>query len=149
MIFRIIYLSTAVKEFDESEIEELLRVARRNNQQNGITGVLLYHDRNFFQVLEGEENLVLDCLESIRTDSRHRAVYVLYRGKVEHRLFENWSMGLVPLDRARQIISDAAFDLRSIEPEKYTSDPLTSTMIRIFLEAFRNLKLTHHLARAL
>ena len=149
MVFRIIYVSTAAKDFDETEIEELLTESRRNNLRDGITGVLMYYDRNFIQVLEGDKNTVSACLDRICKDSRHRSHYVMYRGEAENRLFDNWSMGLVPLDRTRQIISDAAFDLRTIDPRKYTADPLTSTMIRTFLETFRSLNLTHYLTTAL
>jgi hypothetical protein len=38
-----------------------LEVSQRNNDRDVITGILLYNDRTFFQVLEGKQSAVEDC----------------------------------------------------------------------------------------
>ncbi|OYV16473.1 MAG: hypothetical protein CG438_1611, partial [Methylococcaceae bacterium NSP1-1] len=47
------YASTALKDWTPEELLELLKVCRDNNAAKDITGMLVYSDRTFFQVLEG------------------------------------------------------------------------------------------------
>ncbi len=54
-MFSLTYVSSAVRPFAEDELADLLAVSRQNNARLGITGMLLYKDGNFMQVLEGEE----------------------------------------------------------------------------------------------
>ena len=49
-----IYASASTVSFTKDEITELLAIAQRNNGALGVTGMLLYEDGSFFQVLEGE-----------------------------------------------------------------------------------------------
>ncbi len=55
----LVYVSSATKLFSEAELVELLRQARARNSHSGITGMLLYSNGNFIQVIEGEETIVL------------------------------------------------------------------------------------------
>ena len=50
----LIYASSATKAMSQDELKALLAKARTNNQRDNITGMLLYNDGNFLQVLEGE-----------------------------------------------------------------------------------------------
>ena len=55
------YVSSAVRKLDDHELLEVLRVARKNNERLGVTGMLLYHDGNFMQILEALPRLSLIC----------------------------------------------------------------------------------------
>jgi hypothetical protein len=77
----------------DQELAEILRVARRHNPVNGITGVLLYRDGNFIQVLEGEPAAVEATFARIERDRRHRQVLVISREAQTERVFEHWAMG--------------------------------------------------------
>jgi hypothetical protein len=68
---RIIYLSSGIKIFSDEEINDLLKVSRNNNEKNGITGLLLYSDGNFMQILEGEKEAVENTYKKIA--KRHKA----------------------------------------------------------------------------
>ena len=57
-MFRLVYLSTANSHFSKAELTSLLQLSRSNNQRLGITGMLLYKDDNFIQILEGEKATV-------------------------------------------------------------------------------------------
>lgn len=59
-MFRIVYTSTASVPFSTAELADLLKSARDNNQRHDITGMLLYKDNNFIQILEGPEQAVRD-----------------------------------------------------------------------------------------
>ena len=52
------YSSLATPGFDGAEIESLLLKARCNNGQQDITGLLLFHEGAFLQVLEGDRRTI-------------------------------------------------------------------------------------------
>lgn len=64
---------------------------------NGITGMLLYIERSFFQVLEGEADTVDRVFETIRTDRRHGSVTIISREAIRMRSFGDWTMGFADL----------------------------------------------------
>jgi len=92
-LYQLIYISTAVQPFGERELSELLRHSRRSNQTRGLTGMLLYHEGSFLQVLEGPKQEVLRLYARIERDPRHVTSRVLLRGEVPERSFAGWAMG--------------------------------------------------------
>ena len=99
MIHQLMYYSTARHEQNDAQLSDILEISRRNNERAGITGILLYGDGVFFQVLEGEEDRVQVCFERIRQDERHQHLLVAAQRDVPQRSFDAWSMGYMPLDR--------------------------------------------------
>lgn len=97
--FRYVYASAAVKPFTAIELRELLLKARTKNSHLGITGLLLYHQRSFFQILEGKEEAVAPLFEVIGRDPRHERVLLLSKTVEDERSFGTWSMGFVDVDR--------------------------------------------------
>ncbi len=57
-MFFLVYVSSAVRPFSRVDLDDLLATSRANNARVGITGMLLYKDGNFMQVLEGDEEAV-------------------------------------------------------------------------------------------
>lgn len=92
-MFFMVYVSSAVNLFSPNELVDLLAKSRQNNKERGITGMLLYKDGNFMQVLEGEESAVRTLHAKIQNDPRHRGLITLLQGHQEARQFPNWSMG--------------------------------------------------------
>jgi hypothetical protein len=66
-----IYASAVSRDFETEELEELLQVARENNAKLGLTGMLLYAEGSFFQVLEGPADVVDALYVKIKRDKRH------------------------------------------------------------------------------
>lgn len=93
MVYQLVYGSTATVEFDEPTLLELLQGARKNNDSLGVTGMLLYAEGAFLQVLEGEREAVEALFGKIEGDARHTGTRVLLKAEVEERAFEDWSMG--------------------------------------------------------
>lgn len=92
-LLRIVYVSTSVPPFTEDGLVDLLSRARQRNQGLGITGMLLYKDGNWLQVLEGKMASVQDMYQRIRGDVRHQDVTAVVEEGISDRLFEQWSMG--------------------------------------------------------
>jgi hypothetical protein len=79
--------------FRPSELEELLTKSRLNNAILGITGILLFNEGSFFQVLEGEKTAVELLYEKISKDKRHNKATKIIMEPIKERSFANWSMG--------------------------------------------------------
>lgn len=97
-MFHLVYVSSAARPFSKTELVELLQVARANNERLGITGMLLYRDGNFMQVLEGEEPMVRDLYARIERDPRHQGSIILLEESLKRRQFGEWSMGFRDLN---------------------------------------------------
>ncbi len=98
MIYQLVYSSVAVTPFTGAELLELLQKARTRNTQIGITGLLLYRQGEFMQLLEGEEKTVLVLYALICRDAQHRRVVTLLASPATERLFPAWSMGFQALE---------------------------------------------------
>ena len=90
---RIIYVSSATKYLNSEEIESFLLKTREKNAINGITGVLLYADGDFFQVIEGPKIKMINLFQNIQKDSRHRGILTMVNIEIEEKHFPNWNMG--------------------------------------------------------
>jgi hypothetical protein len=96
-MYMLVYVSSAVELFSDAELDQLLATSRGNNSARGVTGLLLYKDGNFMQFLEGPKQQVLEVMNKVKTDSRHRGVIVLLQEEHEGREFDEWSMGFKKL----------------------------------------------------
>ena len=99
-VIYLVYVSSAVKLFSSAELQQLLRGARENNSSRDITGMLLYKDGNFMQVLEGLRDPVLALHDRISRDPRHKDLVTMLQGSLETRQFADWSMGFGDLTDA-------------------------------------------------
>ena len=90
---QVVYASSAVRLMRDPELLEILEVARFNNERVKLTGMLLYADGAFIQVLEAEPANVEKLLRKIRRDCRHRGFLMLIDRIVQERAFDGWSMG--------------------------------------------------------
>ena len=88
----LVYVSSSTSEFSEADLVALLKHSREKNTRLGLTGLLLYRDGNFMQVLEGPDNAVRQLFETILADSRHHGVILLLERQIELREFADWTM---------------------------------------------------------
>lgn len=100
---QLLYIST-IAPLGKAGLSSILAAARRNNQANDITGLLMFNGKRFLQVLEGPIDAVEATFARIDRDPRHRAQVVLARKTVAQREFGDWSMayrdGTGPTDSA-------------------------------------------------
>lgn len=113
---RVVYISTASKEFSRDGIYRLLRAAIRANQKNGVTGLLLHWEPQFLQILEGPADKVAETMQRIEADPRHHKIQVLGEQDTERRHFTDLGMGYLdfrPIHRRQDEASreiESAFD---------------------------------------
>ena len=92
MVRQLLYASNTNRDTPDSVLDDILAASRRNNAGAGVTGMLLYVEGGFMQVLEGEEEAVRAIYARICQDKRHWNTLVLLDRQAP-RAFSEWSMG--------------------------------------------------------
>ncbi len=98
MIHTICYFSSATKSLHENDLKSLLNNSKEKNQKNNISGILVYADGNFMQVLEGEETVVNSLYEKILNDQRHYNIIKVIGITYNDRIFEDYNYGFTVID---------------------------------------------------
>lgn len=90
---QLLYISKPVAPLQASELADLLSQARQKNRDLRITGLLLYSEESFMQVIEGPNLNIQRLYTSITLDSRHTDVQEIYFRSIEERHFHDWKLG--------------------------------------------------------
>jgi len=93
MLKQLIYASHAVRPLADEDLLGILQGARERNARHQITGMLVYRDAVFLQVLEGEDGELDRIWAVIQADPRHENIVVIRDAEVSARDFPDWSMG--------------------------------------------------------
>ena len=135
-LVRLIYVSSAVKSFKISDIKDIFRFSREANGRKGITGLLLFKDGNFMQVLEGYSRVVDDLLLKISQDRRHTGMITLLRDSIQTRTFSEWKMGFKDIGTITEEEKSALSDYLDLplNDDRYVSNPNAAYII---LESFK------------
>jgi hypothetical protein len=93
---RLIYYSEKIPTMSAHElseaVDEILRVSRKNNARDQVTGALIEGDHHFLQVLEGRRPHVSDAFLRIAKDDRHKSIRFVDFSEIQSRQFEKWNM---------------------------------------------------------
>jgi predicted signal transduction protein with EAL and GGDEF domain len=89
----LIYSSTATRLFSDEDLADLLKKARAHNININVTGMLLYENGSFFQVIEGPPETIETLFRNIISDSRHSKVITIIHESIVKRSFSEWTMG--------------------------------------------------------
>ncbi len=136
MLCHLVYVSTATHPMGDQDLADLLAQSRERNERNDVTGMLLYKDRRFIQLLEGHEENVQKIFDSIRKDERHTDVELLWLRYVQYRDFPDWTMGFRNVDKLdpETLRGYSPFLDRDFRYENFLED---STEVHQMLLAFR------------
>ncbi len=84
------YLSEAVSDMSFLGLMRLLESARAFNQTNGITGILLYDNQQFGQIIEGERANIMKVWKRIQEDKRHHRIELLEIREISEHSYPDW-----------------------------------------------------------
>ena len=90
---QLVYVSRASKTWSEDELAALLQNIRPKNHARGVTGMLLYDQQSFLQILEGAEDVLQELFAQIQRDTRHHQIVTILQKPIPKRQFPDWSMG--------------------------------------------------------
>ncbi len=91
-LFQLVYKSQAAENISYTDILHILREARASNSLRDITGVLVFREGTFLQLLEGEEAEIRELIKKIFEDDRHYHCKVLAEAATSDRIFPEYSM---------------------------------------------------------
>lgn len=98
MRYAISYVSSASEKLSELDVEKVLNFSKNWNNEHNITGMLLFSQGNFFQVLEGEKKLIKELFGRIVKDSRHFNIIRIFEKEIDDADFEGYSANFISLD---------------------------------------------------
>jgi hypothetical protein len=136
-MYFLVYVSSALIPLSRKELESLLVTCRANNARDGITGLLLYKDGNFMQMLEGERSAVETAFRKIQSDARHHGIIKLLEGDTPAREFSEWAMGLRDLlsPEAQRVPGYSEFLNSSLLSEEFTRNPSRGRKLLLVFKA--------------
>lgn len=132
-----VYTSTATRVLTDDDLAELLRQCVRNNEESGLTGMLLHRDGRFMQVLEGPDDAVRDVFAVIAADTRHSEVRLLLDESISERAFPAWKMAFRTVDDATVARLEGYDDFLD-RPAEAAARPDAPSRARWLLEWFRS-----------
>lgn len=135
-MYYLVYVSYAIKPFTEKGLQKLLVHCRNNNKVNGITGILLYIEGKFVQILEGEKEKIITLFEKIQKDRRHHKVSRILEGPMGERNFPNFLMGSRTIDDETFTKLSGFKDVTEFfkYPEVQNQDHPAMTFLKLFKE---------------
>ncbi|BAS35552.1 diguanylate phosphodiesterase [Klebsiella variicola] len=128
MLTTLIYRSQVDPAWPLIDLDALIHRASGKNMPLGITGILLFNGQQFFQVLEGNEEILESLFSAIQCDPRHRDVVELMRDYSAFRRFRDVGMRMLDL---RHYESDDAVEAILRFSTFGETEPINDRMFRL------------------
>jgi len=93
MLSQLVYVSNRKANCTTEEIEKILTSCKQNNPPLNITGVLLYSEVKFIQLVEGDAKVIMGLYDKIKKDPRHSNVMMISYNTIKEKSFPSWHMG--------------------------------------------------------
>ena len=90
MRYAISYVSTAHIDLNEQGVNQIFNKSNDYNKSKEITGILLYNQRSFFQLIEGEKKVIENLYEKITEDSRHQEIIKFLEKPIHRPSFDGY-----------------------------------------------------------
>lgn len=127
-LVRLVYFSRASREMSLADLKSILQVARDNNNDLQVCGMLAYEKQYFIQALEGERSVVNELYLDIADDPRHDEITIISYSLITEPCFEQWKMGYAG--------SSAEFHklLAELGQHEFKPDKMTAEQAEQFLQ---------------
>jgi len=126
----------ATKEMSDSDLQAILEKSRTKNEKAHITGMLIYRDGFFAQVLEGELEDLENLFALIAIDERHRIMFLMHTKPLEKRSFADWTMGFNKIhDPNTNALDENPKALKQLQPEFFIR---CASELDVLLEQFKH-----------
>ncbi|MQY41018.1 blue light sensor protein [Epibacterium sp. SM1969] len=136
---RLIYLSQLTRNMSHNEVAAMVARAQERNKSAGLTGLLIFMQGRFFQVLEGPETAVDHCFARIQQDTRHGGMRLLSSSEIKTRAFPDWKMSLFYPEQLPQQAHEAVMSIDTLLPMNSPERgdcPKVRGLVREFLASF-------------
>ena len=139
-LYCLVYTSIANQKMSDDNLKELLKKSRLKNERKNVTGMLLYLDPFFIQILEGEEAIINELFNIIKQDAKHHKIKPIYKKPIEERSFPNWTMGFnkINAENVEAVEGFSDFWQRPISDFFSDSPNEIEKMLERFLDMFKH-----------
>jgi len=93
MLSQLVYVSNCKSNCTREEIDHILASCEKNNPSLNVTGILLYSDLKFIQLVEGEARTLMNLYVKIKMDERHSNPMMISYGPIKEKSSPSWHMG--------------------------------------------------------
>jgi hypothetical protein len=140
MFKQVVYVSSSIDLDITKFVDESLPKIQAANNQLGITGVLLFSEGTFLQVIEGEPQAVNDLYGSIIRDGRHKQVIKLLERDAGQRSFPDWAMGWRRIAREHPLAKELQDlgDMSGVRKRAEGADGSIMTLIESYFSVNRD-----------
>lgn len=97
------YVSSAKDSLSSNDLEHLFLVNKRNNTELGVSGILIYNNGNFLQILEGEKHKIDNLFFKISADARHSNIIKLIHAPIDERIFDDYDSGFIVVEDSKKL----------------------------------------------
>ena len=116
---RLVYESKATGSTGSlTNLATILAESQRNNDRDGLTGVLAAHGERYVQVIEGSPAILDNLLKRLNGDRRHREVSIIGREPISARRFGNWTMASARITPAQADTLDRLIEAQDASPDR-------------------------------
>ncbi|TXD96150.1 BLUF domain-containing protein [Psychrobacter frigidicola] len=135
IILRLTYISHYNPDNAKLEVARILQQAQRNNERNGVTGVLVLNDDFFLQSIEGARPVINELLGKLVEDTRHFSLQVIECREIEQRRWNKWSMKyLTPSEQ------DKKYVLRFSAGTDFNPYLMSTSQVMMFIDTLSELQ---------
>ena len=96
---QLIYVSKLDCNLAINNLAGIFEKAAKKNKARDITGFIVYNEKYFLQIIEGNKDTINNLYEKIIQDVRHTDILLLGTKDLENRDFEEWNLGYVDSDK--------------------------------------------------
>lgn len=91
----LIYVSTAAAHVDYEAVMDILTISWRHNHNSDVSGMLIYDDRYFMQLIQGPIATIDRLFDRIAEDPRHHTIRVIDAVLLAAPECYGWSVGFI------------------------------------------------------
>lgn len=120
-LVRLIYASKKTEDWNDSELESVIKSAQEHNHRHLVTGCQCFNRKYFMQCLEGSRSQVNLIYNRIIQDKRHKEVELMCSQYIDERDFGEWDMYYVPDSKITQELILKYSGVNDLDPYAMTN----------------------------
>ena len=103
-MYQLVYVSRANQDVNLELVNQIVKSAVKRNEEAGLSGFLLFNNKTFLQVLEGDRIALNQTFLRIARDPKHKDVELMLYRKISSRDFTEWGLGMASLTKVKKEI---------------------------------------------
>ena len=127
----IAYVSQVSENISEEEIDKILEKSEEYNKNNDVTGILLFSEGNFLQVIEGKKEIVDPLFDKIKADYRHQGLIIIFNRPIQRAELNGYKADFITQHK-RINDENVSTYLKHIQ----TLDPKSQAVVKNLLKNF-------------